>query len=51
MTVRTAELVMALLCALCSVGLMIKSAELNIGWVKTAAPAPGRGRSGCPPAC
>ena len=41
MTVRTAELVMALLCALCSVGLMIKSAELNIGWVEDRGPGAG----------
>ena len=37
MTVRTAELVMAIALGLMSVALMIKSAELNIGWV------PGRG--------
>ena len=37
MTVRTAELLMAIATALFSVALMIKSAELNIGWV------PGRG--------
>ncbi len=37
MTVRTAELVFAILLALCSIGLMIKSAELRIDWV------PGRG--------
>ena len=41
MTVRTAELVMALLTALCSVGLMIKSAELNIGWVDERGPGSG----------
>lgn len=32
---------MALLCALCSVGLMIKSAELNIGWVENRGPGAG----------
>ncbi len=41
MTVRTAELAMTLLCALCSVGLMVKSAELNIGWVETRGPGAG----------
>ena len=41
MTVRTAELAMALLCALASVGLMVKSAELNIGWVETRGPGAG----------
>ena len=33
MTVRTAEIVMAIILALCSIGLMVKSAELRIGWV------------------
>jgi len=37
MTVRTAELAMAILLALASIGLMFKSAELNITWI------PGRG--------
>ncbi len=37
MTVRTAELVMAIVLALLSIGLMVKSAELRIDWV------PGRG--------
>lgn len=37
MTVRTAELVMAIALGLMSIALMVKSAELNIGWV------PGRG--------
>jgi len=37
MTVRTAELVMAIALALLSLGFMVKSAELAIGWV------PGRG--------
>jgi len=33
MSVRTAEICMAILLALCSIGLMFKSAELRIGWV------------------
>jgi hypothetical protein len=37
MTVRTAELLMAIALALLSLVFMVKSAELNIGWV------PGRG--------
>ena len=37
MTVRTAELVTAIVTALISIGLMVKSAELRIDWV------PGRG--------
>ena len=37
MTVRNAELLMAILTGLASIGLMFKSAELNIGWI------PGRG--------
>jgi len=37
MTVRTAELLMAVALALLSLGFMIKSTELSIGWV------PGRG--------
>ncbi len=37
MTVRTAELVMAIVLALISISLMVKSAELRIDWV------PGRG--------
>lgn len=41
MTVRTAELVAAIVCALCSIGLMAKSAELNIGWVAGKGPGPG----------
>lgn len=41
MTVRTAELAMALICALCAVGLMVKSAELNIGWVEGRGPGAG----------
>ena len=39
MTVRTAEFVMAIVLSLCSIALMIKSAELNIGWIE------GRGLS------
>ena len=41
MTVRTAELLMAILLALCSIGLMIKSAELRIGWVPERGPGSG----------
>lgn len=41
MTVRTAELVMALVCALCSIALMMKSAELNIGWIEDRGPGSG----------
>ena len=41
MTVRTAELVFAILLAICSVGLMIKSAELRIGWVPDRGPGSG----------
>ena len=41
MTVRTAELVMAIVLALASVGLMIKSNELNIGWVAGRGPGAG----------
>ena len=41
MTVRTAELVMAIFMALCSIGLMVKSAELNIGWVPDRGPGAG----------
>src|ERR687892_2023748 len=37
MTVRTVEILMAIALALLSVSFMVKSAELNIGWV------PGRG--------
>ena len=37
MTVRTAELLMAVALALLSLAFMVKSTELNIGWV------PGRG--------
>lgn len=41
MTVRTAEILMAVLCALCSIGLMVKSAELNIGWIEGKGPGSG----------
>ena len=41
MTVRTAELVMGILTALMSIGLMFKSAELNIGWVAGRGPGSG----------
>lgn len=41
MTVRTAELLMAIFTALCSAGLMIKSAELNIGWLEGRGPGSG----------
>jgi hypothetical protein len=41
MTVRTAELLMAIILALCSVGLMIKSAELSIGWIEGKGPGSG----------
>ena len=41
MTVRTAEILMAVLLALCSIGLMVKSAELRIGWVPERGPGSG----------
>lgn len=41
MTVRTAELLMAIITGLCSIGLMVKSAELNIGWVEGKGPGSG----------
>ncbi|MDA8014921.1 MAG: tripartite tricarboxylate transporter TctB family protein [Gammaproteobacteria bacterium] len=41
MTTRTAELVMALVCALLSVAFMVKSAELHIGWVEGRGPGAG----------
>ncbi|MBX2825166.1 MAG: tripartite tricarboxylate transporter TctB family protein [Gammaproteobacteria bacterium] len=41
MTVRTAEILIAVVLALCSIGLMIKSAELNIGWVARKGPGSG----------
>ena len=41
MTVRTAELVMAIVLALASIGLMVKSAELNITWIPERGPGAG----------
>ncbi len=41
MTVRTAELVIAIVLALCSIALMIKSAELRIDWVPERGPGSG----------
>ena len=41
MTTRTAEIIFAVLLALCSIGLMVKSAELNIGWVPDKGPGSG----------
>ncbi len=41
MTVRTAELIFAILLALCSIGLMVKSAELHIGWIEGKGPGSG----------
>ncbi len=41
MTVRTAELLMAILLGLASIGLMIKSAELNITWIPNRGPGAG----------
>ena len=41
MTVRTAELLMAIILSLCSIGLMVKSAELNIGWIDERGPGAG----------
>lgn len=41
MTVRTAELLMAIVMALASIGIMVKSAELNIGWVQGRGPGAG----------
>jgi hypothetical protein len=41
MTVRTAEFVMAIVTILCSIGLMAKSAELNIGWIEDRGPGSG----------
>lgn len=41
MTVRTAELIFAIILALCSIGLMVKSAELNIGWIEGKGPGSG----------
>ena len=41
MTVRTAVLLMAVVMALASIGIMVKSAELNIGWVQGRGPGAG----------
>lgn len=41
MTVRTAELVMAIVMGLASIGLMIKSADLHIGWIQHRGPGAG----------
>lgn len=41
MTTRNAELLMALIMGLASIGLMVKSAELNIGWVLHRGPGAG----------
>ena len=41
MTVRTAEIVMAVLMAALSIAFMMKSAELNIGWVQDRGPGSG----------
>ena len=41
MTVRTAEMLMAVVMALASIGIMMKSAELNIGWVQGRGPGAG----------
>lgn len=41
MTVRTVELLVAIVLALLSIGLMVKSAELNIGWVRGLGPGSG----------
>lgn len=41
MTVRTAELLMAIALALAAIGVMDKSAELNIGWVSGLGPGAG----------
>ncbi len=41
MTVRTAEILVAIILALCSIGLMVKSAELNIGWIEGRGPGSG----------
>ncbi|MEM7044280.1 MAG: tripartite tricarboxylate transporter TctB family protein [Pseudomonadota bacterium] len=41
MTVRTAEIVMAVLMATLSIVFMMKSAELNIGWVPERGPGSG----------
>ena len=41
MTVRQAEMAMAIILALCSIALMVKSADLNIGWIEGRGPGSG----------
>ena len=41
MSVRTAELLMAILLSVISIALMVKSLELNIGWVPERGPGSG----------
>jgi len=41
MSVRVAELLMAVILAACSIALMVKSAELNIGWIEDKGPGSG----------
>lgn len=41
MTVRTAELVMAIFLAIASIGIMVKAAELSIGWIPKRGPGAG----------
>lgn len=41
MSVRAAEIFFAVLLAICSIGLMVKSAELNIGWIEDKGPGSG----------
>ena len=41
MTVRTAELLMAVVMVLLSIGLMVKSAELETGWIADRGPGAG----------
>ncbi len=41
MSVRTAELLFAVILAFCSIGLMIKSSELHIGWIEGEGPGSG----------
>lgn len=41
MTVRTAELLVAIVLAIMSAGIMWKSTELNIGWVRGSGPGGG----------
>lgn len=41
MTVKTAEIIVAVILALCSIGLMAKSMELHIGWIDGKGPGSG----------